>query len=1422
MAFAPGGLSEYLKAAWEDSPGTRILIEAVHRIGEIGAVVTHSAAGASREGFAAEWRDIALGTYDNGRLSRTELFDEADLGSAMARFEGLSRPVRRLENGATGLGQRFLACFEARDWDAMSLLLGDDFALDDRRRGVNLGIRRGRATQIADMRATVEVGFASIVDSVIATRGDRLALTRVRAGSGAQLPVEFDAHTLGVTEIDESGRINAIVVFDADDGEAAWSELESRYLAGEAADHARVWAALMETTKASRGDLTAYRKATWPDTAGGEIYVESVHRLSDVGAVVTHVRRGTTEQEFDAERRMISVTVLDGDLAAHSELFDEDDVDSAIARFDEFDRPKPLLQNTASRACARFRAAFAARDWTAADATMAEDLWNEDRRSVVNAGVRRGRQSLLDDLRAIANIGVPFFTATEIAIRGEHLVLTSDGAPYDDRPEAYRVDTLLVTETDVHGRIAAVVLFDANDLDAALAELDRRYVGGEAAPHGRVWTAVVEAFRSISQHELPTISDDFVDVDHRPVEGIGSGDLLAYLSVANDGMADSRIYVERVHRVTERGVVVTHVATGTTNDGLVAEWRLIDVLIIDGDLISRCEMFDEDDLENALARFDQLNRPMPLENAASRAARRFAAFGTGDWQALTEILADDFTQDDRRRVVGAGVRRGRSAELEDLRALVGVGLTNVDFTIVAVRGERLVLSRSTVWGGDSRRVGVNIEMLTLTELDVGGRIAVLVMFDADDLDAAHAELDQRYLGGEAAPYARMWFLITAGFDAINRGELPSTADDFVDVDHRSIAGIGAGDLKAYLLVAYDDMGYGRLYIESVHRLSELGAVVTHVAKGTTRQGLPVEWRMTDVFTNDGDLVNRIEVFDEDDLEAALARFDELSQPVSRSTNAATRLLERFWTAFERRDWDALALLVTDDTVADDRRRVVGSIVLEGRRANIDHYRALASVGARRVNTTVLATRGERLAVGLFSFSGDDGDADAFHAEAIAVVEANEADQIMARVLFDADDVDAAYAELESRYVAGEAAPYARTWSAIVAANAAFNRKEPPPTTPDWASVDHRSVIRFEPGELMDYIHATWDMAPQVANHIVAVHALNDRGAVWSQALQPTSEQGFEAEWREVSLGTVDGDRLSRIEAFDESALAEALARFDELCSASAPLDNTATHVNRDFVNVVNRRSVPDYLALCAADARFEDRRRGLYSEGPMNAVFAESLVLGGYESWRVAGEPVAIRGNRLALIHYRYRDRADPECPVVIEALGLLEVGDDGLLAYFVLFDANDRDAAFGELTERWIASGEVAHPNVIRAADRAVAIMNRQDWDGLASVFTGAIYVNHRQLGDEGGGTAHDFMTSVRAIAALVPDLHTELSEILRYSSDALLVRTVVKGTSADGTPVEIPIDAIDQFDGDRVIRVELFDPDQRQLALARFDELA
>ena len=48
-------LTPYIRAFWDITPEARIYIETVHRLTDLGAVVTHATHATSREGFDAEW-----------------------------------------------------------------------------------------------------------------------------------------------------------------------------------------------------------------------------------------------------------------------------------------------------------------------------------------------------------------------------------------------------------------------------------------------------------------------------------------------------------------------------------------------------------------------------------------------------------------------------------------------------------------------------------------------------------------------------------------------------------------------------------------------------------------------------------------------------------------------------------------------------------------------------------------------------------------------------------------------------------------------------------------------------------------------------------------------------------------------------------------------------------------------------------------------------------------------------------------------------------------------------------------------------------------------------------------------------------------------------------------------------------------------
>lgn len=170
----------------------------------------------------------------------------------------------------------------------------------------------------------------------------------------------------------------------------------------------------------------------------------------------------------------------------------------------------------------------------------------------------------------------------------------------------------------------------------------------------------------------------------------------------------------------------------------------------------------------------------------------------------------------------------------------------------------------------------------------------------------------------------------------------------------------------------------------------------------------------------------------------------------------------------------------------------------------------------------------------------------FGAETLGIVELDLDNRMKAQVLFDPEDFDAAFEELEARYLAGEAAAHPGAWSVVSGIYAEFNRHELPGTTPDWIYIDHRPLMTVEPNDLPASFRAVWDVTPDIGIYMEAVHRLSDLGAVVTLIARGTSQKGFDAEWRMIAIYTVDGDLISRNEMFDEKDLDAALARFGEL------------------------------------------------------------------------------------------------------------------------------------------------------------------------------------------------------------------------------------------------------------------------------------
>jgi len=1446
VAFAPGDMTAYLRDILDSEESTSNHIEVVHRLNSLGAVFVQVLKGTSQEGFDAEWRLVTLMTVEGDLVSRAELFDEADLDAAIAKFEQLSRPVRHLENAASQMGDRFLAYFAAGNWDAMPTILADNYCNDDRRRLVGGGVRHGRDAQIADMRAVAELWPTRVTSRVVATRGKNVGLTRLSFSTSDAGSEKFVSEIDTVGEIDSDGRIATVVVFDVDEFEAAIAELDARYLASEAADYAQTWSVIMRAQGSlirhelpattpdwvnldhrrgvafAPGDMTAYLRARWDSEQGLRTYIEIVHRLNNLGAVFSQVLEATSPEGVDAEWRIVGLITVAGELVDRAEIFDEADLDAAIAKFEQLSRPVRHLENAASQMGDRFLAYFAADDWDALAEILAEDFCNDDRRRVVGSGVLDGRDAQMANTRATAELFNTNVRRTRIAIRGRNLVLTRlILSARGEGPDAFLTEVLVIIEINADEKIASMVFFDLDDFDAAIAELDARYLAGEAARYSHTWSMITEGYAALNRCEVPATAPDHVSFDHRRAAAFAPGQGVEYLRAGWDLGYNAKAHIEAVHRLSDLGAVVTHSACGTSPQGFDAEWRTVTLNTVNGDAFNRSEIFDEADLDAAIAKFDQLSRPARrLGNAASRVAERFLThFAARDWASIAKTFAEDFSNDDRRRVVGAGVRHGLDAEMADLQSIAGVGITKVASTPVAIRGEHLVLTRGRLTSRDQGAEAFFTESLAIVEIDANERIVALINFDLEDVDAAFEELDARYLAGEAAPYSRTWSLTTQARAAWNRHVEYPTTEGWVNIDHRRGRAFEPGDLVPFLHATWNLMPDLKIQIEAVHRLTNLGAVVTDTAHGTSPEGFDAEWSEIVLLTFDGDLLSGCELFDETELDAALARFDQLERPTRRLGNAAIRSSERLFGYFAAGEWDAVALILADDFHQDDRRRVVGAGVRHGRAEEIADLRAISDLWAGNATPTYIATRGERLALMRLRFSVRDHGDDGFVTDVLGICEINAEERIVAAVSFDLDDLDAAFEELDARYLAGEAAAHARTWRAQMQVRNAYNQHKVFPTTEDFVSVDHRRGTAFPPGEMVPYLDDTWNIVPDLAGYIEAVHRLSDSSVLSTVVRTGTSQDGFDAEWREIGLVTFKGDQICRFEVFDEADLQAALDRFDELQLPARQLENAACRAWQRFQASLVAEDWAALTDMATPDAVTDDRRRviggGVHRGRDTIVAIMRTINEIGLENIKVT--VVATRGERLVLDRVAFSGRDQAPEPFHSEILRVLEIDADERLARAVYFDPDDIDAAFDEFEARYIASEAAAYSRTWSLITRGYATLNRRE---LPPMTQEVGWVDHRR-GQGFELAPGELPAYLEASWQLLPEGSLYIAAVHRLSNLGAVLTQVMKGTSQAGFDAEWREIGILTIDGDLINRAELFNETDLDAALARFDEL-
>jgi class 3 adenylate cyclase/ketosteroid isomerase-like protein/tetratricopeptide (TPR) repeat protein len=808
----------------------------------------------------------------------------------------------------------------------------------------------------------------------------------------AHLAVAYEGfHRLGIeADAAQAAALRARAALAVDDGERALALAETaEQLGGRDLKTAIAWRAVKAEVLARRGqhaEAIALARAATELAEPTDALLDRADAQAALGAVLTIA--GDVDGGQRATHHARSLYEQKGATALASRL---------AGKETPTDAPRPQVatpvgdaddghENAATTAFYDFTDAMARGE--ASRVHTSSSFLLEDRRRGLGASIVGEPGDMVSSLPPLAHM-----QRHTLAVRGERLCLAWGRYEYVD--SEFVNESISLVGTDADGRGEFTVVYDVADSTDAIREIDERYAVGDGAPHAQTLLAAAQFGTAFNRRDWNAFelvcTPDVVLVDHRrasfgPASGVTA---LVERSRSLVEVAPDFVVIGR-RLLALQGRVVLVEADLRRGGGAEPSSRQLILFESEQGRVCRYESFEIDDLSTALARLEALkgHDAGALENGATRAVARWqAAFVEHRWDDMAASYADDIVHDDRRSVVGGDHAEGSAALIGRRAGLQELGVTDVRSTVIAVRGDRLSLTREIYTYQDA----YELDMLRVNEINDGGQLAFGALFDPDDLPEALALLDDRYSATltpavqETVPKAN-WLdqlLDTPAMraarryaDANQRGDLDALAnlvsDDHDGEDRRAglsylIRGRAA---RLEVATAAADFGISSIEIAPVAVRGDQLALVRatmHVRSGEIRMLVLGE------IDRDG-LMSRVVNFDEHDLGGAIQELDARSIALLPPREAAAAVIgDRFNAAQRAGDAEAVAACLTDDFVVVDHQllgsgvdgsdefvdRTISRTELTTELVDVVAYYAAAPHGGVAVSTEVgvLATGG---------------------------------------------------------------------------------------------------------------------------------------------------------------------------------------------------------------------------------------------------------------------------------------------------------------------------------------------------------------------------------------------------------------------------------------------------------------------------------
>jgi DNA-binding SARP family transcriptional activator len=1171
----------------ELAPDSRMFLDhiVVTRAGDGDVALLSNRMVGSSDGAVFEKSAFLVARAEQGRAAELEFFDDTEYTAARARYDEIaaslttSTPEARWGNAAWRLAQRLREAWERGDWDTIVAL---SRATDDRTRAARL--QMDLDSVLDGIRLSLDLGTKLFMD-LLATRGDNLALIRLRLEGSTVGGGAFENAFISLYEVDTEGEQVRSVIFDGDALDDALRLLDERFLEHDARNatfllpnkfNERNWVAfasglhpdlriadhrsnrLLEARDSA--ELVAWQKSILEFAPDARLRIDHIRldwESQTVGAGLLELGLVGTSGGGPFENPTLIVSAARDGQAIVLEYFDHADFDAAVARYNELggDKPESHWSNAAWQSLEAFERAWAAGDLEGALRVSAPRI--EDRMS--HSRVSMERDDVIDSLRFQFEAGNAYRVQL-IATRGERLAvarLTTVSPGFEDRGP-YEAGYLLAVEVDSEGAPLPAAMFDPTATEDAYVYLDERFIAED--PRNRQYLMPKTYNDRDWDAFIATAAEDLEIVDRRSsrlVTARNRDELLATYKASAALAPDSRMVIDHARHIRAAdgsGVVFGAMRMYGTNEGGPFETAALVVFEGNSQLrAQRMEYFDSDDFEGAQARFQEMAASLdandPFENTAARTGRRVMnAVMARDWATVSAAVnTEAYVIDDRR-----GFSRVAMPGIDSIQSLVGADKIEMAAEVLATRGDRLALSRTsltTVFDDGERSDG---SALVVMGVDESGLLVLNAVFDLDERASATSYLDDRFaeeVGGEPELLALARMYNERDWDGLRR----VGASSLRTLDHRPLGlGSNAGNEAFAMARAGVELAPGSRYVVDHLRYERTTRGSTSMADWRVLGGDTDDWQYEShaLVVARGDSNRQLDVleyFAAGDLAAAQARFEELvAGPDFGAVNRASERVAEFGVALRTRNLQAIAAVLAPEHIYEERRGFV-----QRETPGLEFLQPFLNLDEAQWHFELLATRGERLALTKVRIVLRDGHSGESEGGALTIHELNEHDQLSRAVLFEPDAFDAAFDELDARYVAQGGADYGglrraharRDWDA-------FARSY----EPDATIIDHRrgGWGRDVPIERIIEVHAaTAALAEDTRIHTRHEIARSGRVGLLEQAQVGSREGGaFELPHYTVFVANEQG-RVSRFELFDVEDFDAAQACFDELASEPA-------------------------------------------------------------------------------------------------------------------------------------------------------------------------------------------------------------------------------------------------------------------------------